>query len=124
MPKKILIADDDANHLAMIAEMLKTRGYDVIVAHDGEQALERVTRLKPDLAIFDVQMPKMDGDQAAMILKGNAETKAIPILFVTGLRTEKEIEETGEEDILAKPVQMQTLLDKVAKLTGGGAAPA
>lgn len=124
MPKKILIADDDQNHLTMIAEMLKTRGYDVVVAHDGEQAVERVTRLKPDLAIFDVQMPKMDGDQAAMILKGAAETKRIPILFVTGLRTEKEIEETGEEDILAKPVQMQMLLDKVAKMTADGPAAA
>ncbi len=124
MPKKILIADDDANHLTMIAEMLKTRGYEVIVAHDGEQAVDRATRLKPDLAIFDVRMPKMDGDQAAMILKGAAETKSIPILFLTALRTEKEIEETGEEGILAKPVQMQALLDQVAKLTAGGLTPA
>lgn len=118
MPKTILLADDDKSHLAMIEEVLKARGYAVITAKNGEEAVEKARRVRPDMAIFDVQMPVMDGDQAAMILKGDPETQSIPVLFLTGLRTEKEIEESHEDDILAKPVHVTLLLDKIRAMIG------
>src|SRR5688500_18529044 len=107
MPKTIVLAEDEKEQLAMIENLLNIRGYSVVTALDGEQAVQAVRRVKPDLAIFDVQMPHMDGDQAAMILKSEADTKKIPILFLTGLRTDKEIEESREEDVMAKPVHVQ-----------------
>lgn len=120
MSQRILIADDDEAHLALVAELLKTKGYQTFAARDGEEAVREATRLKPDLVIMDVQMPRMDGDQAAMILKAAPETKSIPILFLTALRSKEEIQEAGEDDILAKPVPLQLLLDRVAAMASGG----
>ena len=119
MAKKILIADDDRGYLSMITAMLSGRGYSVATAHDGEEALKQAQTLIPDLIILDVSMPKIDGDQVYMMLKArDTVTNKIPILIVTGLRTEKELEETKEENVLAKPVHLDQLLLHIKRLIG------
>ena len=118
MPKKILIADDDRNYLVMLESLLKARGYAVYTAKNGEEALEKARAVVPDLIVLDVRMPVMEGDEAAMHLKGDEATKHIPILILTGLRTEKEIAENHEENIFAKPVQIQQFLDKIKSFIG------
>lgn len=118
MPKKILVADDNHSHLSMIQSLLEGRGYMVITAVNGEEAIEKTAEQKPDLIVLDVQMPVMEGDEAAMHLKSREDTKRIPIIFVTGLRTEKEIQENHEENIFAKPIKLEPFLNKVKELTG------
>ncbi len=117
MSKKILIADDNHGHLEVLKSFLEKRGYEVITAGDGEEALDKAMSESPDLIVLDVQMPVMDGDEAAMHLKSKQETRAIPVVFVTALRTEAEIEENGEKDIFAKPVPLDRFLAKIKELT-------
>ena len=116
MARTILVADDDRGCVATLETYLSQKGYTTFSARDGQEAIEKARRLKPDLIIMDVDMPRMDGDEAYNILKSQAETKQIPVLFLTGLRTEQEIEEDGEENILPKPVHFEQLFIKVQKL--------
>jgi len=118
MSKKILVADDDPRVVFMIREMLGTKGYVVVEAKDGEEAVAKTSELKPDLVILDVRMPKLEGDEAYMAIKADPATKNIPILMLTGLRSEEEIAANKEENILAKPVNLKTLLAKVEELVG------
>ena len=118
MPKKILVVDDNLTHLSLIQTLLQDRGYLVVTAADGEEAIELAINQKPNLIILDVKMPVMEGDEAAMHLKSREETKDIPIVFVTGLRTEKEIREDKEENIFAKPVPLEPFLSKIKELIG------
>ena len=118
MSKKILVVDDDPKVIFLMSEFLGGRGYAVISALNGEEALETTRRSKPDLILLDVQMPKLDGDEVYMTLKGDANTKNIPILMLTGLRSEKEIIENKEENIFAKPVNLEELLKKIKEILG------
>src|SRR3989338_6874342 len=118
MPKKILVVDDDHAQLLMIRSLLESRGYAVVTATNGEEAIEKAVGQKPDLIVLDVQMPTMDGDEAAMHLKSREETKHTPIIFITGLRTEKEIVENKEENIFAKPIKLEPFLSKIRELIG------
>lgn len=118
MAKTILVADDDKGLLVTMENMLSERGYAVLTAHDGAEAVEKAKSMRPNLILMDVQMPRMDGDEAAMALKSEPSTKHIPILFCTGLRTDKEIEESKEEGIFAKPVHFDQLLEKIRSILG------
>ena len=118
MAKTILVVDDDHEFIAVLESMLKGRGYGVLTASNGEEAIEKAKHHHPDLILMDVEMPRMEGDEAAMIIKGDAATKDIPILFLTGLHTEKEIEELHEDDVIPKPVHFDQLLIKIKTLLG------
>ncbi len=118
MPKKILVADDNHSQLELVQTVLESRGYSVITAGDGEEALEKAVREKPDLIVLDVRMPVMEGDEAAMHLKSRPETKNIPVIFITGLRTYEEVQENKEENIFAKPLQFEPFLNKIKELIG------
>ncbi len=118
MKKNILVADDDYKVAELIKVRLEEKGYSVVLAYDGEKALELARTLKPDLLILDVTMPKLDGDQVYMTLHSEPATKKMPILMLTGLRSEDEIEEMHEENIFSKPVQFEKLFDKIKQLLG------
>ncbi|MBI3315677.1 MAG: response regulator [Candidatus Omnitrophica bacterium] len=117
MAQTILVADDDRGQVELFERALKAKGYEVLKALDGEQAYDLALSAKPDLILLDVSMPKMDGDLIYTYLKApDSPVKHIPILFVTGLRTEKEILESGEDNIFAKPVSLDKLLTRIADL--------
>ena len=118
MAKRILIVDDDRKCVTMLEDFLRENGYATIPAYNGEEGMEKARKLQPSLILMDVQMPRMDGDEAYMYIKGEDETKNIPILFLTGLRLEKEIVESGEENIFAKPLPLDRLLVKIRALIG------
>ncbi|MGH7198213.1 MAG: response regulator [Candidatus Omnitrophota bacterium] len=118
MAKRILIVDDDRKCVTMLEDFLKESGYATIPAHNGEEGMEKARKLQPSLILMDVQMPRMDGDEAYMYIRGEDETKNIPIIFLTGLRSETEIAESGEENIFAKPVPLDRLLTKIRSLIG------
>ena len=118
MAKRILVADDDPKIAYLVQVRLESKGYSVITAKDGEESLAKVRSEKPDLLLLDVRMPKMDGDEVYMTLHSQPETKALPILMLTGLRTDAEIDANHEENIFAKPVDFERLFGKIKQILG------
>ncbi len=81
--KRLLIVDDEPNLLLAVAACLRGEGYEVETARSGEEALVHVARRVPDLIVSDIRMPRMDGYTLARLLRSNARTDLIPIVFLT-----------------------------------------
>ncbi|MFH0731522.1 MAG: response regulator transcription factor [Candidatus Omnitrophota bacterium] len=113
--KKILIVDDEVQLVEMVKMRLEANNYDVITAHDGDEAIEKA-RLSPDLILLDVMMPKSDGFEVAKKLKANSKTQPIPIIMFTA-RSESEATkkalDAGAYDYIVKPFNPVVLLNKV-----------
>jgi len=113
---KILVVDDEERNLRLLEAMLIPLDYEVILARDGVEALEKVWETSPDVILLDIMMPKMDGFEVARKLKENEETSIIPIVMVTAL---KEVEDrvkalqVGADDFLSKPVDKMELIATV-----------
>ena len=80
---KILIVDDEPLNVKLLDAMLSADGYEIIKAFNGEQALKQVNEEFPDLIILDIMMPDIDGFEVTRRVKGNIETKDIPIILIT-----------------------------------------
>jgi putative two-component system response regulator len=116
---KILIVDDNERNLRLIEAMLFPLGYEVILAQDGEEALEKVKEVSPDVILLDIMMPKMDGFEVARQLKEKEDTSIIPIVMVTALReVEDRVKalEAGADDFLTKPIEKTELRARVSSL--------
>jgi DNA-binding response OmpR family regulator len=115
--KKILVVDDEANLVEIIRMRLKQEGYDVITAADGEEGLKKARAEKPDLVLLDVTMPKMSGEQVLKELKSGEETKAIPVIMITGMSEVDDIvkymTKCGAEDYIVKPFMTEDFLTKI-----------
>ena len=113
--KTILVADDEPEQVATLQALLSERGYKVITALSGEQALQKATTFQPDLIILDIMMPKMDGTEVAMLLKHDVRTKGIPVFFVTAvISPDDQARVAGNPNpIFAKPVRLQELLTAI-----------
>ncbi len=83
MPGKILIVEDDLESLKLIGLMLQSRGYQIVAAQSGLQALNKAVSESPDLVLLDVMMPGMDGYEVARRLRADERTAAIPIIMLT-----------------------------------------
>ena len=83
MAKKILLVDDDVDFITITQAQLQKSGFDVEVAYNGEECLEKVTKNNPDLILLDVMMPGKDGFDVCEKLKTDEETKRIPIILLT-----------------------------------------
>jgi putative two-component system response regulator len=116
---KILVVDDEDRNLRLMELLLTSFGYDVFTASNGEEALEKVHDIPPDVILLDVMMPKMDGFEVAKQLKREEETKIIPIVMVTALNeVEDRVKalEAGADDFLNKPVDKTELRARVQSL--------
>ncbi|MBU0693665.1 MAG: response regulator [Candidatus Omnitrophica bacterium] len=119
MMKRILLVDDEPNIVKLVAARLKANGYEVISAYDGQEALETARRVKPDLIILDLMLPKMSGYKVCGLLKGDSRFAKIPIIIFTARAQEEDVKlggELGAEAYVTKPFDSKMLLSKIKEL--------
>ena len=112
----ILIVDDTPESLAFMNEALAGAGYTVLVAMDGEQALNIARLMTPDLILMDGVMPRMDGFETCRALKASPDSEDVPVIFLTGLSDSSDVLkglEAGGVDYLTKPVNLDEMLARV-----------
>ena len=88
--RKILVVDDELHITMLLSATLGVTGYEVVAAHDGVEALEKVNAERPDLIILDIKMPNLNGWEVCRQLKKGAQTKKIPIIIITYRGREKD----------------------------------
>ena len=113
---KILVVEDDHDIRGLLVDTLIDCGYDVVEAQDGGSGLEMACQERPDVILLDVMMPVMDGLQVLENLKGNAATRAIPVIMVTAKGQEQDASEamkSGAWAYVIKPWEFGDLESKV-----------
>ena len=106
MRKKILIIDDDYYSARLLAKRLRTKNYEVMLAADGDQGLQKVKEILPDLILLDMIMPQLSGIEVFEILKQLDATKQIPVIFMAAhptLEIRKLVLVKGAKEIITKP---------------------
>lgn len=122
MPKILLVEDNEMNR-DMLSRRLRTRGYDVVIAVDGQLGLEAAQAERPDLVLMDMSLPVMDGWEATRTLKADPATRDIPVIALTAhaMSTDRDKAlEAGCDDYDTKPIELSRLLEKIEALLGGG----
>lgn len=112
----ILIVDDTPTNLRMLCDFLTNSGFEVLVATDGESALEQTVYAQPNLILLDVLMPGIDGFETCRRLKANPSTKDIPVIFMTALgETVDKVRgfQVGAVDYVTKPIQPEEVLARI-----------
>ncbi len=123
MPRLLIVEDNELNR-DMLSRRLGRRGYDVVIAVDGANAVDVAAREAPDLILMDMSLPVLDGWEATRRLKGAAETRAIPVVALSAHAMAGEREralEAGCDDYDTKPVDLDRLLAKIRAQLGKGA---
>jgi len=124
--KTILIVDDDATTLRMLEGILSSAGYDLIQASSGHAAVALARERKPGLLVLDIALPGLDGINVAFMLRGDPETREIPIIFLSSLMGKdvpRESNTSTKNSFLGKPVDKEVLLREVAKYLSADKAP-
>ena len=109
----ILIVDDTPANLALVVEYMETQGFRMLVAQDGNEALQRAALVQPDLILLDAIMPGLNGFDVCRILKSRGSTRDIPVIFMTSLTgTEDKLRAfaVGAVDYVVKPLQVQEVM--------------
>jgi putative two-component system response regulator len=116
---KVLIVEDSEANIMIMESFLKKENYDVIIARDGEEALEIVQKIEPDVILLDLDLPKMNGYEVTEKLKGDENLRFIPIVIVTAqneMKSKLKGIELGADDYLMKPFNKLELLTRVKSL--------
>jgi len=119
MSAKILVVDDTPQNVKLLADLLTAKGYAVVTASSGVQALEKVEKEAPDLVLLDVVMPEISGYEVCRKIRGNPVTATLPVVMVTALDPAQERVkgiEAGADDFLTKPINQAELLARVKSL--------
>jgi DNA-binding response OmpR family regulator/DNA-binding CsgD family transcriptional regulator len=112
----VLIVDDVPDNVSLLHDAMEQAGYTVLIALDGESALQRANQALPDVILLDARMPGMDGFEVARRLKADNETAHIPIIFMTGLTETEHIEAAlaaGGVDYVTKPVKPREVIARM-----------
>jgi len=113
---RILVVDDNPTNLNVLIDYLDHVGFEILAAEDGQDALEQLDYIKPDLILMDVMMPELDGFETCRRLKANSDTKDIPVIFMTALTdTVDKVEgfNVGAVDYITKPFQHEEVLARL-----------
>jgi putative two-component system response regulator len=114
------VVDDEPANVALVSRLMKRLGYEISTAPNGEEGLEAVGRVRPDVILLDVNMPGIDGLEVCRRLKADAATRLIPVVLLTGLSAvEDRVKgiEAGADDFLSKPFVVAELNARVRSLT-------
>jgi two-component system cell cycle response regulator DivK len=123
---KVLLVEDNEMNRDMLSRRLTRKGYEVVMAVDGQQAVEMAGSESPDLILMDMSLPIMDGWEASRQIKGEAKTGQIPIIALTAHAMQGDREkamEAGCDDYDTKPVDLKRLLGKMETLLGTPGTP-
>jgi len=116
---RILAVDDEPNILLSLEYILEQEGYDVHVARDGDEALELAERVRPDLILLDVAMPRKDGYEVCRVLRQHEDLASTKVVMLTAkgqpLERKKGLE-VGADVYVTKPFSADDLLDKIRKV--------
>lgn len=115
---RVLIVDDEPDIVESIKFNLELEGFECLVAHDGEDALLKAKREKPNLILLDIMLPKINGYKIARLLKFDQSYKDIPIIMLTARTQKTDIqlgEETGADEYVTKPFDMEMLVGLAKK---------
>jgi len=116
MSKTVLIADDEPNIVISLEFLLEQAGYQVMVAHDGQEALEAIQRQPPDLVLLDVMMPRLSGFDVCQKIRENPQWQHIRVVMLTAKGREVEISKglaLGANAYITKPFSTQALLAQI-----------
>ncbi len=114
--KKVLIIDDHPDMIVILSRQLEKMGFAVVSANTGMEGVTKAVEEKPQLILTDIMMPGLDGLRATRLIRSNRETEKIPILAVTALNRESELNEcieAGCNDYILKPFNFQELKEKI-----------
>ncbi len=117
--KRILVVDDEIELVKAIQIRLEQAGYEIMVAYDGQEGLEKAKKEKPDLIILDLMLPKMDGYKVCGLLKANTRYNKIPIIMLTARAQESDAKlglELGADAYITKPYRHEIVLAKIKEL--------
>jgi two-component system alkaline phosphatase synthesis response regulator PhoP len=121
MAKTILIVDDEEYIVTSLEYVMKSAGFDVVVAYDGDEAIAKVTATVPDLLITDIMMPKLNGFDLCEKIRANPLWTSIRIIILTAKGRDSEREKglsLGADDYMTKPFSTRELLKRVKELLG------
>mgnify|MGYP000235149755 CR=1 FL=1 len=119
--KKVLVVEDNALNCRLFCDLLRVHGYDSEPVNDGREVIGRVQESRPDLIIMDIQMPHVSGLDLIEAIKGDAETRSIPIMAVTAYAArgdEERIRAAGAEGYVSKPIALMPFIAEVQRLMG------
>jgi DNA-binding response OmpR family regulator len=119
---KVLICDDDELLVDLLEHRLSARGFDVLVARDGGEAVAVASEQRPDAIVLDAMMPVMDGYEVLRRLRSRDDTASIPVIMLTARKQERDILdalELGARDYLVKPFIPDELITRLNRLIAG-----
>jgi CheY-like chemotaxis protein len=125
--RRILVADDFPQSAAILARLLRQDGHEVQVAHDGIEAVETAAWFRPDVAVLDIAMPKLDGYDAARMMREQSWGKPMILIALSGWGQQLDRQRTkaaGFDAHLTKPAKYETLMAVLNELPLDGAEPA
>jgi len=114
--KKILVVDDNQDSRELVVKILRNKGYQMIEAVDGEDAMQKATTEKPDLILMDISIPKIDGYEVTRRLKSQEEFRNTPIIAITAHAMKGDMEKAlcaGCEGYIPKPINIRELPEQV-----------
>jgi two-component system alkaline phosphatase synthesis response regulator PhoP len=123
MSKKVLIVDDEPNVAISVEFLMRQEGFEVLVAHDGEQGLARIRADRPDLVVLDIMMPKLDGFEVCRAVRADPSLAGVRILMLSAKGRAAEIAKglsLGADAYIPKPFSTRELVAKVKELLGTG----
>ncbi len=126
MSARLLLVEDNEANADMLSRRLIRQGFDVLLATDGQQAVDVATDAQPDLVLMDISLPKIDGWDATRRLKGAAATAAIPIIALTAhamVADRQKCLDAGCNEFETKPIDLKRLLEKIHALLGARTTP-
>lgn len=112
----VLIVDDNPTNIKVVGLVLRPLRYKIVIATNGDQAIDMVERIRPDLVLLDVMMPKLDGFEACRIIKSKEENDNIAVIFMTALSDVEDVVkgfEAGGVDYITKPFNKEELISRV-----------